>query len=219
MEAKTNKITKVLILGAGGKVATHVIKKLSGNSQIHLTLYLRNAGRLKHLQSNSIKIVEGDIMDSETLRGAMQSQDIVYVNINGREDELTKQIVDAMRVAGVKRLIFIAALGIYDEVPGAFGKWNREMIGPYIKRYKVAANLIEASGLDYTILRPSWYTDKDEIDYIISQKGEPVTGTEISRKSVADLIVKLIENPKLHVKESLGMEKPGTEGDKPAFYR
>ena len=93
------------------------------------------------------------------------------------------------------------------------------MIGPYIKRYKKAADLIETSGLEYTILRPTWYTNKDEVDYNVSQKGQPVTGTEISRKSVADLIVKLIENPALHVRESLGMEKPGTEGDKPAFHR
>jgi uncharacterized protein YbjT (DUF2867 family) len=218
MEAKSNKLTNVLILGAGGQVAAHVIKKLSGDSQIHLTLYLRNAKRLKHLQSDKVKLVDGDIMDIEILKGAMQTQDIVYVNINGREDELAKQIVNAINLTGIKRLIFIAALGIYDEVPGAFGQWNQEMIGPYIKRYKKAANLIEASGLDYTILRPSWYTDKDEIDYALSQKGEPVTGTEISRKSVADLIVKLIENPELHVRESLGMEKPGSEGDKPAFY-
>jgi hypothetical protein len=55
------------------------------------------------------------------------------------------------------------------------------------------------------------------VDYIISQKGEPVTGTEVSRKSVADLIVKLIENPRLQIRKSLGMEKAGTEGDKPAF--
>ncbi len=218
MEAKTTGITNVLILGAGGQVATHVIKKLSGDSQIQLTLYLRNAQRIKHLQSDKVKLVEGDITDTDTLRGAMQAQDIVYVNINGREDKLAEQIVDAMNVNGVKRLIFIAALGIYDEVPGAFGKWNQEMIGPYIKRYKKAANLIETSRLDYTILRPTWYTDKDEINYTVSQKGELITGTEISRKSVADLIVKLIENPELHVRESLGMEKLGTEGDKPAFH-
>src|SRR4051812_22700149 len=111
MEVKSNKITNVLILGAGGQVATHVIKKLSGDSQIQLTLYLRNAERLKHLQSDKVKLVEGDIMDTETQRSSMQAQDIIYVNINGREDELAEQIVDTMNVTGVKRLIFIAVLG------------------------------------------------------------------------------------------------------------
>ncbi|MDP9075899.1 MAG: NAD(P)H-binding protein [Bacteroidota bacterium] len=210
-------MTKVLILGAGGQVAGHVIEKLSQNNSIYLTLYLRSTSRLKHLETGRIELVEGDILDTKKLNKAMKGQDMVYVNINGQEDVIAEQTVKAMQVAGVKRIVFIAAIGIYDEVPGAFGQWNKQMIGPILERYQKAAGLIEASGLVYTILRPTWYTNKDEVDYKITQKGQPVTGTEISRKSVADLVVKLIEDPNLHVNESLGMEKAGTEADKPGF--
>jgi len=210
-------MTKVLILGAGGQVARHVIDRLLENNSICLTLYLRNASRLQNLEGEQIKLIEGDMLDSEKLKNATQGQDVVYVNINGQEDVLAGQTVNAMQTAGVKRLVFIAAIGIYDEVPGAFGQWNKQMIGPILERYKKAASLIEASGLVYTILRPTWYTNNDEVDYKITQKGQPVTGTEISRKSVADLVVKLIEDPKLHVNESLGIEKAGTEADKPGF--
>jgi uncharacterized protein YbjT (DUF2867 family) len=210
-------MTKVLILGAGGQVARHVIERLSQNNSIHLTLYLRNASHLQHLKSEQVKLIEGDILDGEKLKDAMQGQDMVYVNINGQEDVIAEQTVKAMQTAGVKRIVFIAAIGIYDEVPGAFGQWNKQMIGPILERYQKAASLIEASGLVYTILRPTWYTNKDEVDYKITQKGQTVTGTEISRKSVADLVVKLIEDPNLHVNESLGMEKAGTEADKPGF--
>jgi uncharacterized protein YbjT (DUF2867 family) len=210
-------MTKVLILGAGGQVAGHVIEKLSQNSSIHLTLYLRKTSRLKNFETDRIALVEGDILDTKKLNEAMQGQDLVYVNINGQEDVIAEQTINAMVATGVKRLVFIAAIGIYDEVPGAFGKWNKQMIGPILERYQKAASLIEASGLAYTILRPTWYTNNDEVDYKITQKGQPVTGTEISRKSVADLVVKLIEDPQLHVNESLGMEKAGTEADKPGF--
>ncbi|SDP76106.1 NAD(P)H-binding [Mucilaginibacter sp. OK268] len=210
-------MTKVLILGAGGQVAGHVIDRLLQNNSIHLTLYLRNASHLQHLEGERIKLIEGDILDDEKLENAMQRQDLVYVNINGQEDVIAEQTVKAMLTAGVKRIVFIAAIGIYDEVPGAFGLWNKQMIGPILERYQKAASLIEASGLVYTILRPTWYTNNDEVDYKITQKGQPVTGTEISRKSVADLVVKLIEDPTLHVNESLGMEKAGTEADKPGF--
>lgn len=210
-------MTKVLILGAGGQVARHVIDRLSQNNSIYLTLYLRNASHLQHLDGEQIRLIEGDILVCEKLKNAMRGQDLVYVNINGQEDVIAEQTVKAMQTAGVKRIVFIAAIGIYDEVPGAFGLWNKQMIGPILERYQKAASLIEASGLAYTILRPTWYTNKDEIDYTVTQKGQPVTGTEISRKSVADLVVKLIEDPKLHVNESLGMEKAGTEADKPGF--
>ena len=212
-------MTKVLILGAGGQVAGHVIDRLLQNNSIYLTLYLRNASHLQHLEGGQIKLIEGDILDGEKLENAMQGQDLVYVNINGQEDVIAEQTVKAMQTAGVKRIVFIAAIGIYDEVPGAFGQWNKKMIGPILERYMKAASLIEASGLVYTILRPTWYTNKDEVDYKITQKGQPVTGTEISRKSVADLVVKLIEDPKLHADESLGMEKAGTEADKPGFIK
>lgn len=207
----------ILILGAGGKVARHVIDRLRGADAVHLTLYLRKSERLQNYQSAQVQLVECDILDTDRLNAAMAGQDIVYVNINGREDELARQVIASMIQTGVKRLIFIAAIGIYDEVPGEFGKWNKEMIGPYIERYRKAADLIEASALDYTILRPTWYTDKDEVEYELTQKGEEVKGTEISRKSVADMIVNLIQHPQLHVRESLGLEKPGTEGPKPAF--
>lgn len=210
-------MTKVLILGAGGQVAGHVIDRLSQNSSIHLTLYLRKTSRLKNLETDRIALVEGDILDTKKLNEAMQGQDLVYVNINGQEDVLAEQTVKAMLTAGVKRIVFIAAIGIYDEVPGAFGQWNKQMIGPILERYQKAASLIEASGLVYTILRPTWYTNNDEVEYTITQKGQPVTGTEISRKSVADLVVKLIEDPQLYINESLGMEKAGTEADKPGF--
>jgi uncharacterized protein YbjT (DUF2867 family) len=210
-------MTNVLILGAGGQVARHVIDRLSQNNTIHLTLYLRNVTHLQHLEGGQIKLIEGDILDGEKLKNAMQGQDLVYVNINGQEDVIAEQTVKAMQTTGVKRIVFIAAIGIYDEVPGAFGQWNKQMIGPILERYQKAASLIEASGLVYTILRPTWYTNKDQVDYTITKKGQPVTGTEISRKSVADMVVKLIEDPQLYINESLGMEKAGTEADKPGF--
>jgi uncharacterized protein YbjT (DUF2867 family) len=61
---------------------------------------------------------------------------------------------------------------------------------------------------DYTILRPAWLNNKDEIDYETTQKGEPFKGSVVSRKNVADLVVKLAESPHLEVRCSLGVNKP-----------
>jgi uncharacterized protein YbjT (DUF2867 family) len=121
-----------------------------------------------------------------------------------------------MTTAGVERLIFITALGIYDEVPGRFGDWNRRQIGSLLGPYRAAADTIE-SGLDYTILRPAWLTDADEVSYEVTQRGEPFKGTEVSRKSVAALVVDIVTSPDLWSRSNLGVNKPGTDGDKPAF--
>ena len=60
------------------------------------------------------------------------------------------------------------------------------------------------------MLRPGWFTNKDEIDYELTKKGEPFKGHDISRKSLADLIVKLAVTPGLDVRHSLGVSKPNS---------
>jgi uncharacterized protein YbjT (DUF2867 family) len=142
----------------------------------------------------------------------------VYANLSGTDiDKQAKAVIEAMSTAKVKRLIFVTSLGIYDEVPGKFGEWNRQTISEYLPPFRRAADAIEGSALEYTILRPAWLTNYDEVNYEITQRDQPFKGTEVSRKSVADLIVKLIESPKQSVGANLGMNKPNTDGDKPAF--
>lgn len=92
-------------------------------------------------------------------------------------------------------------MGIYDEVPG-------QRYSSILDSYRNSAEIIEVSDLDFTILRPGWFTNKDEIDYETTQKGEPFKGHDVSRKSVADLIVKLAETPGLEIRKSLGVNKP-----------
>ncbi|MCR6640122.1 MAG: SDR family oxidoreductase [Sporocytophaga sp.] len=212
-------MTKVLILGAGGRIAKHAIDQLIEETDIELTLFLRNAKRLGNIDSNRVSVTDGDVLDHLKLKEAVSGKDIVYANLAGEVDKMAMVIVEVMREADVKRLIFITTLGIYDEVPGAFGEWNKSMISQYLGPYGKAAEIIENSGLDYTIIRPAWLTDYDEIDYETTQKGEPFQGTEVSRKSVAELIVKLIQHPESGIKRSLGVNKPGTDADKPAFIK
>ncbi|KLD58596.1 NAD-dependent dehydratase, partial [Lactiplantibacillus plantarum] len=123
-----------------------------------------------------------------------------------------------MHTSGLKRLIWISTLGIYDEVPGKFGQWNNATLGSYLTRYYAAAEVLENSDLDYTIIRPAWLTNKDEIDYEITQRHDPFKGTEVSRKSIAALVVKLTQDPTSNIRTSLGVNKPNTDGDKPAWY-
>ncbi len=90
--------------------------------------------------------------------------------------------------------------------------------GGYLETYSAAARTIEESGLDYTIIRPAWLSDTDEVDYELTQKGQPFKGTEVSRASVAALVAELVKNPASAIGASLGVNKPGTDGDKPSWY-
>lgn len=186
-------MTKVLVLGAGGQIARWAIKMLSGQD-VELTLFLRDVSRLAGAPQ-SARLVGGDVLDRERLDPAVRGQDVVYANLAGELDAQAARIVESMRAAGVQRLVFITALGIYDEVPGRFGEWNRHQIGPLLRPYRAAADTIEGSGLDYTILRPAWLTDADEVSYEVTQRDEPFKGTEVSRKSVAALVTDIVTHP------------------------
>jgi uncharacterized protein YbjT (DUF2867 family) len=209
---------KVLVLGAGGQIAHWVIRMLANNEGVELTLFLRHTGKLKGSAPKNARVVQGDALNMEQLNHAIAGQDLVYANLSGVDiDVQAMNIVKAMDAAKVKRLIFVASLGIYDEVPGKFGAWNRRQIAAYLPPFRRAADAIEASSLDYTILRPAWLTDKDEVDYETTERNESFKGTEVSRKSVAALIAKIIESPKLDSLRNLGIDKPNSDGDKPAF--
>ena len=72
--------------------------------------------------------------------------------------------------------------------------------------------------LKYTIIRPAWLSNKNIVSYELTEKGEPFKGTEVSRRSIADFVVKLINDPSKHIGASLGVDQPNTQGDKPSFY-
>ena len=198
-------MVKVVVLGAHGQVAQIAERFLYANQDVETTLFLCNAKRLEDAKSQA-RIVEGSATDAAQLEKAMKGQDIVYANLGGKDDiDLEAEaVVEAMHNANVKRLIWISTLGIYDEVPGKFGEWNKETLGDYITEYAKAAKRIEDSDLDYTIIRPTWMDNKNEVDYEKSKKGEPITDTEVSRKSVAAYVYHLIKNPKEDVKQSIG---------------
>lgn len=196
-------MTNILILGAHGQIARVATDLFLKQADARLTLYLRNARRLKLTgHANRVRVVEGDVLDAKTLESAMAGQDVVYANLAGQLEQQARSVVTAMKRTGLKRLIFISSMGIYDEIPG-------ERHGSILEPYCKSASIIEASGLDYTILRPAWLNDRDEIAYGTTRKGEPFKNAAevVSRKSVADLVVKLAMTPGLEIGCSLGVHR------------
>lgn len=127
---------KVAVLGAGGQIARWVIEALADRADVQMTLFLRRANRLEGVRRGNARVVQGDALKAGQLAEAVSGQDIVYANLTGEDiDRQTVQIVQAMQAAGVARLIFVASLGIYDEVPGTFGAWNPGRSVPTFHRF------------------------------------------------------------------------------------
>jgi uncharacterized protein YbjT (DUF2867 family) len=191
-------MTRVLILGANGTLARNTTRVLLDHPAVALTLYLRQASRLKNTASGRVKIVDGDMLDEAKLRQAIKDQDVVYANLAGDMAAQARTIIEAMHATGIKKLIFISSMGIYGEVPG---ETYRSALDPY----RDSAALIEASDLDYTILRPGWFTRKPEGPYRITQKGEPFQGHDITLDSLSALIARIATTPGLYLRCSIGV--------------
>ena len=187
----------VIILGASGNIARHVIDILVKRDEINLTLFLRDGRRLRNKDVSRCRIIEGDVVNYSQLKEAVRGQAIVYANLSGELEAMARDIVKAMDENGAKKLIFISSIGIYD-IP----------LRAVLKPYRKAADVIEGSDLEYTILRPTWFTDVNEVDYETTRKGEPEKGSVISQRSLATLISRIIEFPDNYVRENLGVNKP-----------
>ncbi|MCW3779090.1 NAD(P)H-binding protein [Levilactobacillus namurensis] len=216
---------KVLILGANGRIARLVENRVlteDAFQDVELTLYLRNKQRLQDLAENPrVSLIEGDIEDQERLVQAMTGVDLVFVATidNVVENVMTKTIMRAMHLAGVSRVVTSSSIGINHEGPNpVFIKWNEQMIGSQLRGMHGADQLWKQSDLDYTTARFAWLNDRDNLDYVVNHENQPFAGGSGSRKSMADVILKIIHQPKLYVRETIGVSDPSTKDATSVVY-
>lgn len=88
----------------------------------------------------------------------------------GDWEAMSKNIVKAMQETEVKRIIAISSIDIYDTLRSA------------LQPYRKLADMIEASDLDYTILRPEWFTNASEVNYQLTPKGQPERNSSFKKK-------------------------------------
>ena len=86
----------VIVLGASGNIAKHVVDILVKKDDINLTLFLRNKSRLRNYDISKCRVVEGNVLDLKQLKDAVAGQDIIYANLAGDLEAMAKNIVKAM---------------------------------------------------------------------------------------------------------------------------
>ena len=147
---------KIVVLGGTGFVGRHLVTRLAGDGHA-ITLLSRNLGpHPDRLLPPGVALREVDVYDPGVLREAFTGADAV-VNLvgilnekgdNGRgfrraHVELTKLVVAAMQLAGVRRLLQMSSLNA--------GRGHSH----YLKSRGEAEAAVKASGLDWTIFEPS----------------------------------------------------------------
>ncbi|WP_201346564.1 NAD(P)H-binding protein, partial [Lactobacillus nasalidis] len=147
----------VLIIGATGTLGSEAREALLTGTDDQLTLFSRTAGRIQILEPEREKAISGSVLDDAALDQALQGQDAVFAALSGDLRAFADKIVKAMDRNGVKRLVFISSMGIYNEIPASLGGGNLDT-NPVLRPYREAADVIENSDLNYTVVRPGWFT-------------------------------------------------------------
>lgn len=144
----------ILVTGGTGFVGSHIVRRL-GLEKITTRCLVRNGSNVKRLKELGIELAYGDLTDSESLKKALEGVETVIhligiiVERKGATFEIihtqgTKALVEACKDAGVKRFIYISALGARENAISRYHRTKWEAEQAVIK-----------SGMDYVILRPS----------------------------------------------------------------
>lgn len=145
---------KILVLGGSGFVGRHVCEKLAAQSH-HITVPTRRPASAKHLLTlPRLELVQADVHDAQQLQQLVAGHDAV-VNLvavlHGDAArfarvhvDLVRKLTNACRSAAVRRVVHVSALGAGHDAPSMY------------QRSKAAGeDVLYASGLDVTVLRPS----------------------------------------------------------------
>jgi putative NADH-flavin reductase len=195
----------ILIVGATRGIGRQLLEQalMSGHA---VTAMARNPQRLA-TQQERLRVIKGDIRDSDSVALAMAGQDAVCCTIGVKApwlwvtvfSEGTKNLLQAMEKAGVRRLICVTGIGAGDS-KGHGGFLYDRIFYPFLLKPIYAdkdrqESLIKASDVDWTIVRPGFLTNGPLTkNYRMLTDMTGVTAGSISRADVAHFFLKELES-------------------------
>lgn len=162
--------SRTIVFGATGTVGRHAVQALLEAGH-EVTAFARRPERLPVAGHPRLRLVKGDVRDPAALRAALEGQEAVVITLGAglsRRDmvrsEGTLAVIEAMHATGVRRLICQSTLGTHESWENLNFYWKRIMFGallrPVFLDHEKQEDLVRASGLDWTIVRPSAFTDQ-----------------------------------------------------------
>ena len=153
----------ILVTGATGFVGPKIIRALREREQPVRGLVRRPGDRsAATLASWGSELAQGAMRDAASLRRAVEGAEVVVHRVSIRQgsdedfrrvmEQGTRDLVEAAKDAGVRRLVLMSALGASEEtkdlVPYYRAKWDMEQT-------------VRGSGLEHVIFRPSFAFARD----------------------------------------------------------
>lgn len=192
---------RIAIVGASGKVAKHLIGQLHARGDEVVAIF-RNPDRYDELAELGAVPVVLDIESASVseLASAFAGCDAVVFSAGagGGNPARTRAVdfegavttIDAATLAHVPRFVMVSAIGAGSPVTDE----TEESMRPYYEAKHDADLAVEASSLEYTIVRPGGLTDDPAVSRVTI--GDSVERGSISREDVAAVIVAALYDPR-----------------------
>ena len=190
---------KVLVLGAGGRTGGAVVQQAvaAGHQVTALVRHARD-----YSGPAGVTVREGDATDADAVTAAVADQDAVIDTIGGKtpykstitlEEDVASAVVVAMQRHAVRRLLVTSSLGVGDSVSNGTVVL-RLLLKTFLRgstKDKAAMERdVEASGLDWTIVRPAVLSDDPATGRV--RTFDPATGEKAHKIARADLAAWLV---------------------------
>ena len=190
---------KLFVIGATGRTGQELVKQaLEKGHQV--TAFVRSPEKVI-TKNEALTIQMGESIDENQLAEALRGHDAV-VSVLGPTDPFqpTSLLHDsalatthAMIKAGVKRLVVLSAAAHF---PGFLNRIGRYFLRHHMKDSHEMEEIVEQSGLDWTIARPPRLTEQDSLSYRTKESAPPSFGFIVARKAVAAFMLNAIEQGK-----------------------
>lgn len=139
----------ILVTGATGNVGSNVVEQLVKRGA-DVRALVRDPSKANF--PKSVEIVQGDLLDVDSLRTAMTGVSSLFLLNGVVADEFTQALItlNVAHAAGIERIVYLSVIhsDIYVNVPHFAGKFGVE-------------RMIEQMGMNATILRPAYYMDNE----------------------------------------------------------
>lgn len=195
---------KILVVGANGQIGKQFVKMVADAPEHTPKAMVRRQDQFSFFNELGVEAVLASLEGSvEELADAMEGCDaVVFTAGSGGSTGADKTLlidldgaaktIEAAERRGIGRFLMVSA--IYAD---RREKWNEAMAPYYVAKHH-ADNILRASGLTYTIIRPGLLTDDPGTGRITVS--EQLDGGPVPREDIATVLLHSLENQHVYNK-------------------
>ncbi len=173
---------KLFVIGATGRTGREIVEQALARGH-HVTAFVRSPESIT-LKNERLTVIKGNAMDENELFNAMQNHDAVLSALGPRKPFKPSS----------------------PHFPGIPNRIVSLILRDHMRDSRAMEEIVQTSGLDWTIARPPRLTEEDYKTYRSREGAAPTMGFSLSRKAVAAFMLDAIEQQK-HFHKIVGIAK------------